>query len=149
MTLVSWTVSQLQLISLLCIHQDFETSFDDHDSTLITWHIASQYVNGCKNKGRREFSSAVGSKTVRETSVWQWKLSTKRYRCNEATIPASAYYLKRKALKRSKPHLFKSNKNTLLVLNLLKPQAWVNFQWTRRSKTENTKYISDRVVWFW
>ena len=44
----------LQLISLLCIHPDFQTWFDGHDSTchdstLITWRIASQYVNGCKN----------------------------------------------------------------------------------------------------
>ena len=39
----------LQLISELCIHPDFQTWFDGydstcHDSTLITWRIASQYI---------------------------------------------------------------------------------------------------------
>ena len=85
----------LQLISLLCIHPDFQSWFDGHDSTyhdstLITWRIASQYVNGC--------SSAVGSEAVREKSGWQGKLSTKGYKCNEARIPTNAFYLKRKPL---------------------------------------------------
>ena len=92
---MSYCVVVLQLISLLCIYPDFQTWFDGHDSTchdstLITWRIASQYVNGC--------SSSVRSETVREKSCRQGKLSTKGHKCNEARIPTNAFYLERKAL---------------------------------------------------
>ena len=58
------------------------------DTNHVTYRLA---VNGCKN-------SAVGSKTVREKSGRQGKLSTNGHKCNEARIPTKAFYLKRKAL---------------------------------------------------
>ena len=69
---------------------DFQTRCDGHDSTchdstLITWRVASQ--------------SAMRSETVREKSGRQGKLSTQEgHKCNEARIPTNAFYLKRKAL---------------------------------------------------
>lgn len=36
--------------------------------------------------------------SVREKSGWQGKLGTKAHKCNEASIPTNAFYLKRKAL---------------------------------------------------
>ena len=40
----------------------------------------------------------MGSKTVREKSGWQGKLSTKGHKCNETRIPTNGFYLKRKDL---------------------------------------------------
>ena len=62
----------LQLISLLRIHPDFQTWFEGqdstcHDSTLITWRMASQYVNGCRNNGRREFCRGIRNS---EENIW-------------------------------------------------------------------------------
>ena len=94
---------KLQLISI--IHPDFQTWFHGHDlachdSTLITWRMASQYVNGCKNNGRREFCRGI--RNSERNTGWQGKLITKRRNCNEARIPTNAFCLKRKALLRGK-----------------------------------------------
>ena len=62
----------LQLISLLCIHPDFQTWFDGHDSTLITWRIASQYVNGRENNW--EFCRRIRNS---ERKIWLESLALK------------------------------------------------------------------------
>ena len=108
---------KLQLISLLCIHPDFQAWFHGHDSTchdstLITLRMASQYVNGCKNNGRREFCR--GNRNGERNTGWQGKLITKRHNCNEARIPTNAFCLKRKALLRGK----RRHDERLLVINL-------------------------------
>ena len=81
----------------ICIHCFYSwfhcyvhTRIFRHDSTLITWRIASQYVY--KRVAKITESSAVGSETVREKSGWQGKLSTKGHKCNEAGIPTNAFY---------------------------------------------------------
>ena len=38
-----------------------------HDSTLITWRMASQYVNGCKNNRRRQFCRGIRNS---ERNIW-------------------------------------------------------------------------------
>ena len=83
----------------VCIHPDFQTWLDGydstcHDSTLITWRIASQYVNGCQNN----WEFCRGIRNSERKSGWQGKLNTKGHTCNEARIPTNAFYLKRKAL---------------------------------------------------
>ena len=108
---------KLQLISLLCIHPDFQAWFHGHDSTchdstLITLRMASQYVNGCKNNGRREFCR--GNRNGERNTGWQGKLITKRNNCNEDRIPTNAFCLKRKALLRGK----RRHDERLLVINL-------------------------------
>ena len=83
-----------------------------HDSTLITLRMASQYVNGCKNNGRREFCR--GNRNGERNTGWQGKLITKRHNCNEARIPTNAFCLKRKALLRGK----RRHDERLLVINV-------------------------------
>ena len=69
-----------------------------HDLTPITWCMASQYINSCKNKGRREFCRGIRNNERNISSGWQGKLITKRHKCNKSRIPTNAFHLKRKAL---------------------------------------------------
>ena len=72
--------------------------FDRHDLTPVMWCMASQYINGCKNKGRREFCHGIRNSERNISSGWQGKLITKRHKCNKARILTNVFHLKRKAL---------------------------------------------------
>ena len=98
-----WMQPCLQLISLLGIDPDFQTWFNSydltcHDLTPIMWCTALQYINGCKNKGRREFCHGIWNSERNISSGWQGKLITKRHKCNKARILKNVFHLKRKAL---------------------------------------------------